>query len=131
MIIFASKLVCFIAGPVPLPIIGNLITIVRNVPGYGAFEAWKKKYGPVYTYWLSSEPIVAVSDYKLIQETFTKDGDAYAGRGATGAIPDLLRGGDYGVVFTEGDCWRNQRRFSMTALRNLGMGRNIIEEKVS
>ncbi|KAE9548685.1 hypothetical protein FO519_008107 [Halicephalobus sp. NKZ332] len=112
--------------PTPLPLLGNLITIARNLPGYGAFEAWKKKYGPVYTYWLGNQPIVAVSDYKLIQETFVKD----AGRGTKGAIPELLRGGDYGVVFTEGESWRNQRRFSMTVLRDLGMGRNIIEEKV-
>ena len=41
---------------------------------------WSKKYGPIHTIWLGENPMVAISDYNLIMETFIKDGDAYAGR---------------------------------------------------
>ena len=35
-----------------------------------------------------------------------------------------------GVLTTEGDLWRNQRRFTLHVLRNFGMGRTIIEDIV-
>ncbi|KAI1706693.1 cytochrome p450 domain-containing protein [Ditylenchus destructor] len=39
-------------GPIPLPIVGNLPQIVKANAPEDAFNAWEKKYGPVYTYWL-------------------------------------------------------------------------------
>ncbi|PIO61070.1 hypothetical protein TELCIR_17415 [Teladorsagia circumcincta] len=68
------------SGPTPLPLLGNLLTILANEPGYDAFEMWRKKYGPVYTYWIGILPFVVVADYKTMKETFVKDGDAYAGK---------------------------------------------------
>ncbi|KAK6020412.1 hypothetical protein OSTOST_13934 [Ostertagia ostertagi] len=68
------------SGPTPLPLLGNLHTIFAHEPGYGAFEMWRKKYGPVYTYWIGNIPFVMVSDYKTLKETFVKDGDAYIGK---------------------------------------------------
>lgn len=36
-----------------------------------------------------------------------------------------------GVLFTEGEVWRDQRRFALHVLRDFGMGKNIMQEKVS
>lgn len=36
-----------------------------------------------------------------------------------------------GVIFIEGDFWRDQRRFSLQVLRDFGLGRNIFQEQVS
>lgn len=49
-------------------------------PGFDCYKDWKRTYGNVYTHWLGEHPVVAVNDYKLIQETFIKDGDNYAER---------------------------------------------------
>ena len=35
-----------------------------------------------------------------------------------------------GVVSTQGDFWKEQRRFSHTVMRDMGMGKSIIEEKI-
>uniref|UniRef100_A0A914CHT4 Cytochrome P450 n=1 Tax=Acrobeloides nanus TaxID=290746 RepID=A0A914CHT4_9BILA len=43
----------------------------------------------------------------------------------------LMRDGKLaGVVGTEGDLWREQRKFTLHVLRNLGMGKAIIEETI-
>ena len=61
-------------------------------PGYTAFCRWKEQYGPVYTYWIANVPAVAVTDYKLMQETLVKDGDAYADRMRFEEMTNIVRG---------------------------------------
>lgn len=35
-----------------------------------------------------------------------------------------------GLVFSEGEIWREHRRFALGCLRDFGMGRVVLEEKV-
>ncbi|KAI1705035.1 cytochrome p450 domain-containing protein [Ditylenchus destructor] len=118
-------------GPTPLPILGNVLTIARLKPGYDAFIQWNKQYGPIYTYWIAETPIVAITDYKTIKETFIHDGDTYAGRDLFNEHMKLMRGGTInGIILTEGEEWRENRRFSIQALREYGMGKPEIESKI-
>lgn len=39
-------------------------------------------------------------------------------------------GGEFGVVESSGDNWREMRRFTLHTLRDFGMGKNLMEEKV-
>jgi hypothetical protein len=34
------------------------------------------------------------------------------------------------VIFTEGDLWREQRRFVLHQLREFGLGKNLMQERV-
>uniref|UniRef100_A0A914Q8V3 Cytochrome P450 n=1 Tax=Panagrolaimus davidi TaxID=227884 RepID=A0A914Q8V3_9BILA len=43
---------------------------------------------------------------------------------------DYIRGGNYGIVFIEGEIWKERRKFAMQVFRNFGMGRGLMEEKV-
>uniref|UniRef100_A0A914WRH2 Cytochrome P450 n=1 Tax=Plectus sambesii TaxID=2011161 RepID=A0A914WRH2_9BILA len=79
-------------GPTPLPFIGNILDIARNPPGYKCYTDWSKEYGGVFTYWVGPIPVVAVTDYDMIQETFVKDGETYAGRIVFDYIIDHARG---------------------------------------
>uniref|UniRef100_A0AC34RSM3 Cytochrome P450 n=1 Tax=Panagrolaimus sp. JU765 TaxID=591449 RepID=A0AC34RSM3_9BILA len=117
-------------GPTPLPLIGNYWEIDKYSPGYEAYRKWQRKYGGIYTYWIAEIPVIAVCDYNLIQELFVKDGEAYAGRQPFGKLNEFMKGGHYGVVMTEGDFWKEQRRFTLNVMRNLGMSRTIMEEKI-
>lgn len=114
----------------PLPLIGNLHTVLACEPGYTAFEAWYKRFGPVYTYWMGPVPFVMISDYKTLKDTFVKDGDAYAGKFHFKAATQEYRGGEYGVVETTGEMWRDHRRFALHVLRDLGLSKSVMEERV-
>ena len=36
-----------------------------------------------------------------------------------------------GVVFADGESWRQQRRCTLKILRDIGMGKNVMEEQVA
>lgn len=110
------------------------------------FLRWRRQYGDVFTFWMGEFPIVFVADYAKIMETFHKDGETYAGRFIFEELDLLLKGefemgeklrikmhlgGTFGVIFTEGDHWREQRRFTLHILREFGLGKNLMQEKVS
>nr|CAD2154430.1 unnamed protein product [Meloidogyne enterolobii] len=116
-------------GPIPLPIFGNAFSINNSI--YEQFQIWAKEYGPVYTIWLGEDPTVIVTDYEIMRDLFVKEGDVYAGRNF---LVDLFKTfsaakGDYGGVSrTEGDPWKVMRRFGLTSMRNLGVGRAGLEK---
>ncbi|KAK5967909.1 hypothetical protein GCK32_018724, partial [Trichostrongylus colubriformis] len=116
-------------GPVPLPILGNLHTILAHEPGYDVFEMWRKKYGPVYTYWIGTMPLVVVADYETMKETFVRDGDAYFGKFTIEAVTTAYRGGRYGILDTVGDFWREHRRFALHVFKDLGLSTNVMEQR--
>uniref|UniRef100_A0A914QLN5 Cytochrome P450 n=1 Tax=Panagrolaimus davidi TaxID=227884 RepID=A0A914QLN5_9BILA len=117
-------------GPLPFPFIGNYLELEADPPGYKTFEKWRKMYGDVYTFWLAETPVIAINDFNLIQQHFVKDGETFAGRMHVGRQAEILRGGDYGIVFVEGERWREHRRFALQVFRNFGMGRGLMEEKI-
>lgn len=75
-----------------MPLVGNALEIIKNEPGYDTFLKWAKEYGPMHTFWLGEIPIIAITDYNMIQELFVKDGDAYAGRMKVGDLMEETRG---------------------------------------
>ena len=117
-------------GPLPLPVLGNVITMGLKPPPQ-AFIDWRKQYGNIYTYWLGEIPHVAINDFDTIQEHFIKDGETYAGRPLENIESlELNKNGRTGIIFTDGGTWRELRRFSLHTLRNFGLGRNLMQERV-
>uniref|UniRef100_A0A914X2M1 Unspecific monooxygenase n=1 Tax=Plectus sambesii TaxID=2011161 RepID=A0A914X2M1_9BILA len=126
---FESKRRKLPPGPVPLPLLGNSLSLIRAENGVDKLLEWGKTYGPVYTIWLGTMPAVFVVDYDIMQETFVKNADAYTGRLKNYAI-EKLRGGNKGILLSDGNLWKEQRRFSLHVLRDFGVGRNIMEENI-
>lgn len=67
-------------GPIPYPIWGNILEILKADAPEDAFLKWREKYGNVYTFWMGSVPIIAFTDYESINETFKKDAENFSGR---------------------------------------------------
>ena len=76
----------------PLPLLGNMHSIAFNPPGYDVFKKWAQQYGPIHTFWMGEDPVVEITDYDLIIETFQKDGETYAGREDNSTMRELTHG---------------------------------------
>ncbi|CCD67437.1 CYtochrome P450 family [Caenorhabditis elegans] len=117
------------AGPLPLPVIGNMWSMMRNNSGVECFRQWTKDFGDVYTFWFGTKPYIVVSSYKRLKEAFILDGDTFADK-IRQPFQDQFRGGNYGVVDTNGHVWSTHRRFALSSFRDFGLGKNLLQEKM-
>ncbi|OWK07539.1 hypothetical protein Celaphus_00008582, partial [Cervus elaphus hippelaphus] len=114
-------------GPTPLPIIGNLMQLnFKDIPA--SLSKFAKQYGPVYTLYLGSQTTVVLHGYEAVKEALIGQGDEFLGRGPIPIIDDTQRG--YGILFSNGDTWKQMRRFSLMTLRDFGMGKRSLEERI-
>ncbi|CAI4220804.1 unnamed protein product, partial [Auanema sp. JU1783] len=120
----------FPPGPTPLPFLGNLLLLHKYQPGHEAFEVLKKKYGPVFTFWFGNTPMIMVTDYTIMKDLFVKQAEHFSERVVFGKLTEIVRGGSYGIIDTNGDKWRTHRRFALQILRDLGVGGNIAEQHI-
>ncbi|KAK0426805.1 hypothetical protein QR680_009910 [Steinernema hermaphroditum] len=119
-------------GPKPWPILGNFPTVIiagwRGIPVMEILKQWKKEYGNCYTFWLGPIPTVHVVDYKTAVDAFVRNAEVHAGRMQIWQYAETR--GNKGIVFSEGPEWQEQRRFSLHVLRNFGVGRNLMQERI-
>ncbi|XP_052618670.1 cytochrome P450 2C25-like isoform X3 [Peromyscus californicus insignis] len=114
-------------GPTPLPVIGNFLQIdVKNINQ--SFTKFSKVYGPVFTLYLGRKPTVVLHGYEAVKEALIDHGEEFAGRGSFPVAERTNKG--LGIIFSHGNRWKEIRRFSLMTLRNLGMGKRTIEDRV-
>ncbi|XP_040179130.1 cytochrome P450 2G1-like isoform X1 [Rana temporaria] len=113
-------------GPTPLPIVGNVLQIRRGKLVQSLME-FAGKYGSVYTVYFGHNPIVVLSGYETVKEALLDRAEEFGGRGKS-TFDYFFEG--HGIVFSNGERWKDLRRFSLTMLRNFGMGKKSIEEKI-
>ncbi|KAG8546683.1 hypothetical protein GDO81_030017 [Engystomops pustulosus] len=114
-------------GPTPWPIVGNLPQIDQLAP-YKTFTELGEKYGSVYTIFFGWKPTVVLYGYDTLTEALVGQADDFSGRAILSVFERITQ--NKGLVFSNGPHWFHQRRFSLTTLRNFGMGKKSIEERV-
>ncbi|XP_059102843.1 cytochrome P450 2C25-like isoform X4 [Peromyscus eremicus] len=114
-------------GPTPLPIIGNILQIdLKNISK--SLRDFSKVYGPMFTLYLGRKPAVVLHGYEVVKEALIDHGEEFAGRGTFPVFDKIAKG--HGIVFSNGRIWKEMRRFSLMTLRNFGMGKRSIEDRV-
>ncbi|KAF8372119.1 hypothetical protein PRIPAC_78548 [Pristionchus pacificus] len=115
-------------GPLPLPLLGNLLSLNVKHP-HKAIDEIGKKYGPVFTLWLPL-PTVIITGLDEMKEAMIIKGDNFSGRPSTPTDSFFMNAPNGGIIFSQGQEWKEQRSFALTVLRSFGVGSSVIEDMV-
>ncbi|XP_048349031.1 cytochrome P450 2F5-like isoform X2 [Sphaerodactylus townsendi] len=114
-------------GPPPLPLLGNLLQLDPRAM-HRSLEKLSQRYGPVYTIHLSSLPCVVLCGYQAVKEALVDQADDFSDRGDFPVFYRFTQGN--GIAFSNGEKWKVLRRFALQTLKNFGMGKSSIEERI-
>uniref|UniRef100_A0A3B3CSC9 Cytochrome P450 n=1 Tax=Oryzias melastigma TaxID=30732 RepID=A0A3B3CSC9_ORYME len=111
-------------GPPALPLIGNLLQLDKHAP----FRTIVETYGPVMTIYTGWQRTVALVGYDAVKEALVDQADDFVGRAPLPFIHRATRGYGESKLLSNGERWRQLRRFALTTLRDFGMGRKGMEQ---
>ncbi|KAJ6655997.1 hypothetical protein lerEdw1_004582 [Lerista edwardsae] len=114
-------------GPRPLPLIGNLHQIDLRRQDL-SFMKLSEKYGPVFTVYFGWTRTVVLTGFDAVKEALTSKGNEFIDKPDTPIYVGIQNWN--GVLFSKGKLWQTTRRFTLTTMRDLGMGKDRIEGRI-
>ncbi|XP_069584333.1 cytochrome P450 2K6-like [Ranitomeya imitator] len=115
-------------GPKPWPIIGNIPELDVHKP-YSSFQELAKTYGPVYSIKIGVQKMIVLCGYDVVKEALITQAEVFSDRPYMPVFYDITRGN--GVTYSNGDNWKTMRQFTISTLRDFGMGTRTIEDKIN
>ncbi|XP_042573508.1 cytochrome P450 2K1-like isoform X3 [Cyprinus carpio] len=114
-------------GPKPLPLLGNLLTLDLTRP-FDTFFELSKTYGNIFQVFLGPRRTVVLVGYKTVKEALVNHAEEFGDRDI---VPGFrIMNDEHGIIFSNGENWKEMRRFAISNLRDLGMGKRGSEEKI-
>ncbi|XP_054772586.2 cytochrome P450 2U1-like [Lytechinus pictus] len=117
-------------GPREWPVLGSLPSLAGKDMPHVIIANMAKKYGPIFSMQMGSFYAVVLSDYSLIRQAFTKSNDEFSDRPKITMIENIAEGKGLIVSYLS-QMQTEHRRFSLSALRSLGMGKFKMEETIA
>ncbi|KAL3874622.1 hypothetical protein ACJMK2_037608 [Sinanodonta woodiana] len=117
-------------GPMPLPVVGNLLDIPSSKQLYKDFLKYREKYGDVVRLVLGPfQNVILVFGHTAIHKALIEQGKDFKYR-PTGLyiIKKIFHG--KGITFGNGDAHQKLRKFTLVALKDFGVGKKSIEERI-
>ncbi|XP_035035736.2 cytochrome P450 2K1-like isoform X1 [Hippoglossus stenolepis] len=114
-------------GPRPLPLLGNMLQLDLKRP-YRTLCELSEKYGSVFTVYFGPDKVVVLSGYKVVKEALVSFSEEFGDRYIPPIFYEMNQG--HGIIFSNGESWKEMRRFALSTLRDFGMGRRVIEDKI-
>ncbi|XP_073536092.1 cytochrome P450 2C25-like [Phyllobates terribilis] len=111
-------------GPTPIPLLGTPKYMhLKNAPKN--FPELSQKYGSMFTIWKMSKPVIVLCGYEMVKDALINHAEKFSARPIIPVLYVSTKG--YGM---NGPRWRSLRRFTMTFLRNFGIGKKTMEMSV-
>ncbi|XP_073724769.1 cytochrome P450 2D15 isoform X2 [Misgurnus anguillicaudatus] len=118
----------FPPGPQPLPVFGNLLHLDIANP-LKDFKRFAERYGKLYGLFWGSKPAVVLNGFEVMKEALLTKAVDFSGRPQDFMINHITE--NKGVIFADyGPGWKEHRRFALMTLRNFGLGKQTMEERI-
>ncbi|XP_063351795.1 cytochrome P450 2K1-like isoform X2 [Pelmatolapia mariae] len=114
-------------GPRAFPLLGNLLQLDLKRLDISLMELFKK-YGSVFTVYLGPKKVVVLAGYRTVKEALVDCDEVFGERQPLHIADEFSQG--HGLFWSNGDSWREMRRFALTNLRDFGMGKRACEDKI-
>ncbi|KAH0631647.1 hypothetical protein JD844_006083 [Phrynosoma platyrhinos] len=114
-------------SPFRLPWLGNLLQVdIQNL--FMSLYRLQEQYGPVFTVYMGPQPVVVLCGYEAIKEALVDNAEVFGGRARMLGMDDTMQ--NYGIGSSNGERWKELRNFCQSALRNFGVGKRSMEERI-
>ncbi|KAG8547577.1 hypothetical protein GDO81_027988 [Engystomops pustulosus] len=77
---------------------------------------------------MGSVRMVVLSGYETVRSALVDYADEFSERPYINIFEDMNQG--FGITFSHGENWKAMRRFTLSTLRDLGMGKRTIEDRI-
>ncbi|NXO05328.1 CP2C1 protein, partial [Rhinopomastus cyanomelas] len=85
-------------------------------------------YGPIFTIWLGLKPVIVLCGYEAVKEALVGHSEEFGGRPR---IPfNIQLSKNYGLFSNDERKRRELRRFTLSTLRDFGMGKSSMSQRV-
>ncbi|KAF7642454.1 hypothetical protein LDENG_00257610, partial [Lucifuga dentata] len=88
-----------------------------------------RKYGSVFTVYFGPIKVVVLAGYKTVKQALVNHAEEFGDRSISPIFQDISRG--HGILFANGDSWKEMRRFAISTLKDFGMGKRVAEDKIT
>ncbi|XP_072021871.1 cytochrome P450 2J2-like [Amphiura filiformis] len=116
-------------GPTCLPLIGN----VHRLGGrqmHIVTANMSEKFGGIMHINLAGMKAVLLTDLQIIREAFLDKTDRFSDRFRI-RLGEYIWGTKGSLIYENGNGWKSHRRATLRALRNFGMGKRSLENKIN
>ncbi|KAK6166914.1 hypothetical protein SNE40_023515 [Patella caerulea] len=120
-------------GPPFWPIVGNMLDMRGNLVGkrHKYYAELQAKYGDIFRIYFGDQLLIVLNDFESIEEAFVKQKDLFSTRPAKQLwiVKQVSKIG-HGVIWASGQEWKDARRMAIRSLRDLGVGKSILEDRI-
>ncbi|XP_016430350.1 cytochrome P450 2B4-like isoform X1 [Sinocyclocheilus rhinocerous] len=110
-------------GPRPLPFVGTIPSFKKPLEAIRSLS----QYGEMSAVYFGRKPMIVLNTIQVTKEAFVQE--AFSGRPFMPLVDWLTK--RLGIIMAPfGHSWRQQRRFALHTLRNFGLGKKSVEDRV-
>nr|XP_028572967.1 cytochrome P450 2C5-like [Podarcis muralis] len=114
-------------GPTPWFLLGNLLQ--KDVlPLSRNYAKLYDKWGPIFTVWLGPKPMVVLCGYEVVKDALLDHAEEFGGRPALPFSDTVSH--FKGLSSRSVKRWKELRRFTLSTLRDFGMGKKAMSARV-
>ncbi|XP_032992153.1 cytochrome P450 2C8-like [Lacerta agilis] len=114
-------------GPTPLPFVGNLLQIdFRHLSK--SYQKLTKQYGQIFTIWIGPKPMVVLCGYEVVKDALVNYAEEFGGQSSQPILETVTK--NLGISTRNKKKWKELRRFTLSTMRNFGMGKKSMAERI-